>query len=461
MAYHSVSCNVLPSVLPKIELGSTADLLTETNVMARNLLSARSVQTAKVEDGEWRNDGDGLKLRVRSSSKDWYFIYRRNRLENEIKLHIGPTTEFSLEEARRKADVMRKQRATGIDPKIAREEAERQASISQQIDSFALPRTVNDLFVTWQGRDLASRKDGGAEITRAFHKDVLPFIGSFMLTEVRKGHIAAILDQIVERGSNRMANRTLSDLRQFFGFAISRDWMVIDPTARMKKTDFGGRELSRERNLSQEEVRELCHKLPESGLSEATQAAIWIMLATACRVGEITRARWPDVDFEQATWLIPDEHSKNGKSHLVHLSRFALSYFKQLHLKKTSDTWVYPAQRLAEGHLCLKTIQKQIKDRQRATALKGRAKSSQCLLLKGGEWTAHDLRRTASTLMGELGVRPDVIDRCQNHIESSRITKTYQQQQLLDERKQAFALLGERLHMLTSISSENVVPLCA
>lgn len=428
--------------------------------MARNLLTARAVQNAKPEDREWCSDGDGLKLRVRTGGKDWYFVYRRNRSENEIKLLIGPYPEISLEKARKQADFYREQRANGLDPKSAKEELERQRKASQD-QAFSLPRTVNELFAHWQSRDLAAHKDHGAEITRSFKKDVLPYIGDFPLSEVRKGHIAAILDRIVERGANRMANRTLTDLRQFFGFAISRDWMEIDPTSRMKKADFGGKETPRERHLLQDEIRELSQKLPVSGLNERSQCAIWLMLSTACRVGEITRARWCDIDLEAAIWTIPEEHSKNGKAHVIHLSDFALAHFRRLRQSMMSDLWVYPAQRKGDGHLCDKTIQKQIKDRQRPVSMRNRAKEPQALILKGGEWTAHDLRRTAATLMGELGVRKDVIDRCQNHIESSRVTKTYQQQQLLEQRQQAFELLGGRLDLLTSASTKNIIPLRA
>lgn len=421
--------------------------------MAKHLLTARTVQNLKFTEGEWHNDGDGLKLRVRPSGKDWYFIYRRNRNENEIKIVIGSYPELSLEKARKQAIFFREQRASGLDPKLAREEEERQKAITQ-LEQSSLPRTVNDLFIHWQKRDLTKRKDGGDEVTRAFSKDVLPVIGNFMLIEVRKGHIASILDSIVNRGSNRMANRTLSDLRQMFGFAISRDWIEIDPTARLKKTDFGGKEAPRDRNLSIEEIQELFIKLPKAKLSPKTEYAIWIMLSTLCRVGELSRARWQDLDLIKKTWLIPDEHSKNGKAHLIHLSDFALSYFEKLKSIQTSPLWVFPAERKIDEHIDLKTMQKQIRDRQRAVALNGRAKSTQSLLLSGGEWTAHDLRRTGATLMGELGIRPDVIDRCQNHIEANRITKTYQQQQLLEERKNAFDLLGTHLTMLLNTNSK-------
>ena len=46
-------------------------------------------------------------------------------------------------------------------------------------------------------------------------------------------------------------------------------------------------------------------------------------------------------------------------------------------------------------------------------------RSDDSLVLAGGkkgEWTSHDLRRTAATTMQALRISPDVIDRCQNHV---------------------------------------------
>jgi len=37
----------------------------------------------------------------------------------------------------------------------------------------------------------------------------------------------------------RMIKRVLSDLRQMFGFALDRDYMEADPTARIKKAKIG------------------------------------------------------------------------------------------------------------------------------------------------------------------------------------------------------------------------------
>ncbi len=293
---------------------------------------------------------------------------------------------------------------------------------------------------------------------RGFEKDVLPKIGMVPAEDVGKAHITAMLDGILARGANRLANRTLSELRQMFGFGLVRDIVKTDPTHRIRKVDIGGQEVERDRVLSEDEIRELGRKLPAANFFRATEHAIWLMLATCCRVGEISRARWQHVDFEAQTWTIPAEHAKNEKVHVVYLSELALRQFEGLRGLSAGDAWIFPA-RGGETHVCTKSITRQVRDRQRPEAMTNRTKSTGVLLLSGGEWTPHDLRRTGATLMGTLGIRPDVIERCLNHVEQNKMARVYQRQKLEAEQAEAWRVLGERLDLLTRPDADNLVTL--
>ena len=65
-------------------------------------------------------------------------------------------------------------------------------------------------------------------------------------------------------------------------------------------------------------------------------------------------------------------------------------------------------------------------------------------MLKGGRWTPHDLRRTASTLMRQLGISKDVISECENHIKQG-MRGMYIQDWCEAEQLKAFELLGQKL----------------
>lgn len=430
-------------------------------------LTEKALLALKPEQkGEKVFDDKGLRgvVRVSTAGEVSVFFAWRYRFEGRQKdLPCGTWPKDKMPVIRKTRDQARSILESGKDPAIERqadklkEKAEQQARL-HEIQAQLARVTVRDLYERWCALELSKRKDGGAEVKRGFEKDVLPRIGEMAAEDVARAHVTGILDAIVSRGANRLANRTLSELRQMFGFAYVRDIVKADPTHMLKKADFGGKETERSRVLSEDEIRELKCKISEAHLIPTTEAAMWIMLATCCRVGELSKARWGEVDFEAATWTIPDHNAKNGRTHTVHLSSFALRHFEALRGYTGEFEYLFPAR--DGGAIVEKAITKQIGDRQRSTPLKNRSvKGAGALLLSGGKWTPHDLRRTGATLMGELGVRPDVIERCLNHVEENRIQRTYQRQKLEAEQREAWHLLGERVDLLTRDDADNVVAL--
>lgn len=171
------------------------------------------------------------------------------------------------------------------------------------------------------------------------------------------------------------------------------------------------------------------------------------MLSTLCRVGEISRARWDDIDLDKGEWKIPVENAKNGEPLVIYLSDFARGQFESLKMITGETNWCLPN---SEGndHICLKSISKQIKDRQTESPQKNRTKNSQSLILSGGQWTPHDLRRTGSTIMGEIGINSDVIERCMNHVEGNKLKRVYQKYEYKSEKRDAWQKIGDRIDLV-------------
>lgn len=172
------------------------------------------------------------------------------------------------------------------------------------------------------------------------------------------------------------------------------------------------------------------------------------MLGTACRVGELSIARWEDVDLANRRWHIPAP--KNGVPHDVYLSDFTVRYLKELHSLTGHTAWCFPAdnKRDANGdptsHVCVKSIGKQLRDRQRTEAMKNRSKATGALCLSGGPWTPHDTRRTAATIMGACGVSGELVERAINHV-PNKLVRTYQKSDRWPELVTAWAKLGAEL----------------
>lgn len=400
-----------------------------------------------------------------------YFVWRYTIDGKTREFYCGTWPDSSLGDIRKARTAAEARKNQGVDPahetQVRRmekriQEGKRLAGLHEEEIALAAYRarpTLLEVYENWLIIGLANRKDK-AELKRAFAKDVLPVLGKLAIADITRAHVASVLDAILARGARRLANRTLSELRQLFGFAIDRGHLENDPTLRLKKDKIGGKDTERDRVLSEVELLALARQLPDANLYRPTEIAIWLMLATACRIGELTSARWEQIDWQQGIWRIPE--TKNGRPHEVFLSQFAVRQLEALRALHPDTPWLYPGRILVnhgadpddQGPLDSKAITRQVSDRQRINGpLAKRTTTTTALRLPGGRWTPHDLRRTAATLMGKLGIRPDVIERCLNHVEPNRIKRTYQRQDLRTEQAEAWRILGERLEMLIDTTS--------
>lgn len=429
-----------------------------SNITEREL---RALSTT--DNGRTIYDGHALRGEVRATSKGvtvaFSYRYRFGGKQREYRCGTWPRDKLST--VRESRDAARLQVTRGIDPALARqmEKATREktaASESVAFERFLTRPTIRTLFDEWQARDLRNRKDAGREVRRGFEKDVLPRIGDTAIEDVRRRDVMDVLDQVLIRGCNRLAKRLLTEMRQMFRYATERELLLADPSAGIAKKRIGGETVERDRVLSNDEIRSLAERLPTSGLSDEVQRAFWLVLSTCCRVGELSRARWTDIDWSARTWTIPKEHAKNGRAHLIHLSALALQQFKTLRLAATSACWVYP-NRDDSSHIAVNAIQKQFKDRQRGAVIRGRSKQAGALQLPSGDWRSHDLRRTGATLMGEKNVDSDVIERILNHVEVKATKRIYQRQVRLADRAHALDLLGRIIETLASGAAQDAV----
>jgi len=373
--------------------------------------------------GTWKANGETSLKSLRE---------KRITHEKEVNDGINPLERKAATKLKKRAD-----QAEAIHEQRAR---------IQRIAELESRLTVRSLFDKWQALELRTRADKGAEAKRAFERDVFPLIGELAAADVTKAHIQTIVDTMMMRDVVRMTKRVLSDLRQMFGFALDRDLVEADPTARIKKAKIGP-DGERDRVLSEPELIALFDKLPASGLAETSQCALLLQLATITRIGEVLGARWEHVDFERRTWKLP--RTKNGESHTLWLSDFALAQLESLKALTGLTEWLFPATRL-DGPVCSKTVTKQVADRQRiGEPLSGRTKQVDALLLPGGQWRPHDLRRTGASMMADLGALPEVVERCLNHTEENKMKRIYQRARYEGPMRDAWRLLGERLELLS------------
>jgi integrase len=439
------------------------------------LITDKQLRTTPEKNDIWLSDdapkGQG-RFYARISPKgacSFYFKYTNSQKKREYillgKYDKNGIKGLTLREGREKAGELSRLYQSGIlDIKEHLKEQERLANAEREAkrieaEKLANKLTVRQLFDKWHQSQLTNRKDEGASVLRMFSKDVFPAIGHMYADEVKKGHIAEIADNILARGANRTAKMVFSDIRQMFKWALYRDWIEIDPTSGIRKADIGGKDTERERVLSEDEITILAEKMPDANLQPSTEAAVWIALATCCRIGELLKARWEHINYDKREWYIPAENAKNGDAITVYLSDFALKQFRKIESMHHYSEWLYP-NRKNTSHVCTKTVTKQLSDRQRSEALSNRSSRTDTLTLPGGYWSPHDLRRTGATLLAMLGISPVVIERCLNHVEQNKMQRIYQRYSYQAEMNDAWDNLAARIEsLINGKETATVIPL--
>lgn len=448
-------------------------------------------KTREVRIGTWREVG-GMSLKALRDQRD--------KLATELRSGVDPIERKAADKLRADAE-----QAAAMAELRQRLEAAKAAEMAQQ-----RRLTVRDLFERWSSTQLqprirangkrTGRKDGGQYVREQFERHVFPKIGDMAAGDVRKADLLAVLDAQTSAGKMRTANVLLADLKQMFDFAADRDLTAGNPLFTTKKAKVGGASVARDRVLSDDEVKALARAVPTAKMQPRSAAAIWLTLATAVRVGELMGVVWAAdlpgagrarqaridalqamadaegvklgfVDLESRTWHLPD--TKNQRDHTIHLSDYAIEQLRVLGglrelLKDSTDgalsPWVFPA---TDNHrpVCIKSFGKQLADRQREPEqrMSGRSKATTSLMLAGGKWTAHDLRRTAATIMARCGFSSDVVNECLNHMQSDRMARVYIQDRRETEQARAFDALGAHLARLISSQAAaiNVVVLKA
>ncbi len=415
--------------------------------MAENKLTDKHLRKLKPNDYERVvGDGGGLWIRVLPVSKggaiNFYYRYEIGGKERRYNCGTYPATTLALARTRRNS--ARTLVKSGIDPSLKDESDRAARAAAQALEQ--MEKTVSELFMDWKWVYLsAHRKDGGKEVEATIRRDVLSQIGHMKAKDVKLANVVHVIDKVLNRGARRTANLVLSLIRQMFRHGLARGIVETDPTVALSRSQAGGKEKTADRNLSMGEIAELRNKIPAARLHLKFEAAIWLLLATGTRVGELLKAKWEHIDFDEKIWTIPSVNSKNRRIHHIHLSHFAITQLRKLHDHRSGPFLLNG--RDSEKPISDKSLSKAVRDRIREEPLSKRSSKSMTLLLSGGEWSPHDLRRTMASRMGDLGVEPHVIERCLNHIQQG-IVGVYQKQEYLSARKAAFEVWGQQLEII-------------
>jgi integrase len=333
----------------------------------------------------------GLCLRITARGVRTWSWLGRDAHGRVRRFGLGRYPHIGLREARRRARQMADEVGRGADPV-------RDARTLRALTKAPVGHTLADLLDLY-GRQVGdSIKSWGIQTRRQIERVFCSHLAT-PLSALTVGALQMTADSYAAKHSASFAVRCLSPVLRWAvapGRAyVSRDLLDLRAPASRR---------SRDRVLSRDELAAL---LPTLRASDSPYAdAMHLVLLTACRKGEVTAARWRDIDLDTATWTLPD--TKNGMQHVVPLSRQAVALLKARRPERAHSAGLaFTSKGMALNNWSHATAQLQ-----QASGTVG--------------WTRHDLRRTCATMLGEMGVMPDIVEATLNHVSiRSPLAATY------------------------------------
>ncbi|RDB07827.1 tyrosine-type recombinase/integrase [Runella aurantiaca] len=375
-------------------------------------LSNMACQAAKPKIKPYKMaDGEGLYLEVTpSGTKYWRLKYRLHGREKRISIGAYPTV--SIADARKAKDELKKEISTGTDPVLKRLQAAQTNALSQQLD-------FKSMAMEWYWKQVPLWKPKHADIIKhRFEKYVFPSLASFPLADIKPLMMLSCLQKI-EKTAPDLSRRMKGLCSHVFKYAIATGRAESDPTygleAAMRKFKRG-----HYASISVDEFPEFLARLNgyENRVNRQTFLALKLLLLTFVRTCELVEARWEEINFEKAMWVIPAERMKMNLPHIVPLSQQSLAIFRELKELNTKRDFIFPGYYNPRKYMSKNTMLIAIKR-----------------MGYNGKMTGHGFRSLALGILKEkLGYPHDIADRQLAHVPKSGVDRAYDRAQFLPQR---------------------------
>ncbi len=361
------------------------------------MLTDAALKCLKPKDKMYKvSDRDGMYVRVAPSGTISFRLdYRLNGRRETLYLGRYTRDGISLARARELCIDARRAIAEGRSPAIEKQREKRRIKEAKSFGQFGEKWLTN-----------ATMADSTRAMRRSiFERELMPVWRNRLLTEITPDDLRAHCGKIVERGAPATAIHVRDILKQIYSYAILHGEKVVNPA-----DDVGPASIAtftpKDRALSPAEIRIMFKQLEHVATLPTIRLGMKLFLLTMVRKSELQDAVWDEIDFDNAVWTIPKERMKRSKPHNVYLCRQTLDIMIALKTCSGNSRYLLPSRYDADAPMSRATFN-------RITyAVVAQAKKEGLPL---EPFTVHDLRRTGSTLLNELGFNSDWIEKCLAH----------------------------------------------
>jgi integrase len=331
---------------------------------------------------------------------------------------------MSLASARKLANDTMLQISRGRDPAAIKRE-DKQSKQQATADTF---EAITNKYFKHAGNKLRS----ATVRYGALKKRVFPVIGQRPISEIRRGDIIDLLRTIEEEAGPVMADRTLAYMRKVFNHHAFQDEKFNSPIVRGMAEFLGFESVARDRILNDDEIRDIWISAGE--VEGPFGALVKFLLLTGARRTEAAAMTWAEV--KDGDWTLPAARNKVMVDFVRPLSKAAQAV---LDARPRINEFVFTT-----GRSSFSGFSKAKREFDEACGVT--------------DWTLHDLRRTARSLLSrkECNVTPDLAEIALGH-KLPGVRGVYDRHQYQEEKQQAFEALAALIDRIVSPPADNVV----
>ncbi|KPF86872.1 hypothetical protein IP83_07575 [Novosphingobium sp. AAP93] len=397
-------------------------------------LAANFLKTVKhVPGGEnLYPDGDNLHLRVLASGH-WTWVLKM-RCKGEMgTFKVGD--DLGLKDARDAAAVLRPKIKAGYNPNEEKQ-LERQRQKSAKLGIGTLEAIVDAYFETGPGTGNRTKAEQRKRIKSVF------------ASHLKKPGLELVMSKLQitadAHPAKTSAARAVAYLNPILKWAAKRELTPHGIQLEKPQTLASEDEEEGQRHLTEDELKAL---LPH--LNDHYGRCAKFMLLTAARRSEATQATWAEIDLENQLWTLPPARRKDTRSKAkkkqapkhpfkIPLSAQAVALLEEVKAVEIQRREVFqikeqitPATKVFSGV------------RGGSLVNWDRWLKMVSPLANVQNWSAHDLRRTASTFVGDLGFPPHVASVVLGHANiGGQLLADYNKTRYFDDHKKALDALG-------------------
>ncbi len=278
-------------------------------------LTKRAIDAFRYRGGwdvRWDDEIPGFGIRVYPSGKKAFVLSYRTKGRKRLMVLGRYGADLTLDQARERAQKQLVKVRDGTDPLEERQRA-------------AQGRTFGDLITSYIERHAKVHKKTWRDDEQRLDRHIPATWRSRKADSINRQEIAELHDRIGRRTPYE-ANRLLEVLRKMFNLA--QVWQFVDDSASNPAegiTRF--KERKRKRWVTPLELPAMA-KAIDGEPNIYARAALWLYLLTGLRKGELTTAKWKDVDWEQGVLRLPE--TKSGEEQDAVLSAPALAILRSI-----------------------------------------------------------------------------------------------------------------------------------